>query len=65
MKRKLPKHVTAFFDRHGKERFRYRRGAVSRYLRQPLNSPEFKEDLEAVRKGGGPVFKGRNEPGSN
>jgi integrase len=49
MKRKLPQYVTAFHDRHGKERFRYRRGPVSRYLRGPFNSPEFKEDLRAAR----------------
>jgi integrase len=49
MKRKLPKHVTAFYDRHGKERFRYRKGAINRYLRAPCNSPEFKEDLRAAR----------------
>jgi integrase len=49
MKRKLPKHVTAFYDRHGKERFRYRNGTVSRYLRGPYNSPEFKEDLAAAQ----------------
>jgi integrase len=64
MKRKLPKHVTAFFDRHGKERFRYRKGVVSRYLRPPFNSPEFREDLDSARKGGERTFKGRNEPGS-
>jgi integrase len=49
MKRKLPKYVTAFHDRHGKERFRYRKGAVSGYLRGPFNSVEFKEDLKAAR----------------
>jgi integrase len=49
MKRKLPKYVTAFFDRHGKERFRYRRSAIQRYLRGPFNSPEFKEDLKAAK----------------
>jgi integrase len=49
MKRKLPKHVTAFYDRHGKERFRYRKGAVSRYVRGPFNSPEFKDDLKAAQ----------------
>jgi hypothetical protein len=54
MKRKLPKHVTAFFDRHGKERFRYRKGAVSRYLRGPFNSPEFKEDLRQGVRNAGP-----------
>lgn len=49
MKRKLPKYVTSFHDRHGKERFRYRDGSVSRYLRGPFNSPEFKDDLRAAR----------------
>lgn len=49
MKRKLPKHVTAFFDRHGKERLRYRKGAIDRYLPSPFNSPEFKEALRAAR----------------
>jgi integrase len=48
-KRKLPKHVTAFYDRHGKERFRFRNGPVNRYLRGPYNSPEFKEDLKAAQ----------------
>jgi integrase len=49
MKRKLPRYVTAFHDRHGKERFRFRRGSISRYLRGPFNSPEFKADLKAAR----------------
>lgn len=49
-KRKLPKYVTAFYDRHGKERFRYRHGRVSRYIRGPYNSPEFKADLEAAKQ---------------
>jgi integrase len=49
MKRRLPKHVTAFHDRHGKERFRYRKDAVSRYLRGPFNSAEFKADLKAAK----------------
>lgn len=49
MKRKLPQYVSAFHDRHGVERFRYRKGTVSRYLRGPYNSPEFKADLKAAR----------------
>jgi integrase len=50
MKRKLPKYVSAFFDRHGKERYRYRKGAISRSLPGPYNSPEFKEALKAAQK---------------
>lgn len=51
MKRKLPQNVTAFYDRHGKERFRYRKGSVSQYLRGPFNSPDFKTDLAAAKAG--------------
>ncbi len=51
MKRKLPKYVSAFYDRHGKERFRYRRGAVGRYLRGPYNGPDFRDDLAAAKAG--------------
>ena len=39
-KRKLPRYVSSFVDRHGVERFRFRRGAVSRYL-PPIGSPDF------------------------
>lgn len=49
MKRRLPAHVSAFYDRHSKERFRYRKGAISRYLPGPFNSPEFKAALKAAR----------------
>lgn len=49
MKRKLPRYVSAFFDRHGKERFRYRKGAVSRSLPGPFNSPAFKAALKAAQ----------------
>lgn len=34
-KRKLDKHVSVFVDRHGKERFRFRKGAFSIYLPHP------------------------------
>ncbi len=47
--RKLPKYVSAFFDRHGKERFAYRRAGVKVSLPGPYNSPAFKEALEAAR----------------
>lgn len=64
MKRKLPKYVTAFYDRHSKERFRYRKGPVSRYLRGPFNSPEFKEDLKTAKAGGPTLRLDRNVPGT-
>lgn len=34
-KRALPKYVTALIDRHGKERFRFRRGAMDFYIAPP------------------------------
>jgi hypothetical protein len=34
-KRKLDKHVSVFVDRHGKERFRFRRDGYSVYLPHP------------------------------
>lgn len=49
MKRKLPRYVSAFYDRHGKERFRYRKPPISRSIRGPFNSPEFKADLKAAQ----------------
>lgn len=48
-KRRLPPHVSAFFDRHGTERFRYRKDGISRYLRGAFNGPQFKADLKAAR----------------
>lgn len=53
MKRRLPPNVSAFYDRHGKERFRYRKtGHKTAMLRGPFNSPEFKADLKAARSAG-------------
>lgn len=49
--RRLPKNVTAYFDRHGKERFRYRKGGKSKQLPGPLHSPAFKQALAEARKG--------------
>lgn len=63
-KRRLPKYVSAYFDRHGTERFRYRRGEVSRQLRGPFNSPEFKLDLEAARAAEPAPKVSRHIPGS-
>lgn len=49
--RRLPKNVTAYFDRHGKERFRYRKDGKSKQLPGPLHSPAFKAALADARKG--------------
>jgi len=42
-KRKLDKYVSSFIDKTGKERFRFRRGGVSRYL-PPPGSAEYKAE---------------------
>jgi integrase len=56
MKRKLPANVSAFYDRHGKERFRFRKkGQKPVYLRGPYNSPEFKADLKAAKANEAPI----------
>lgn len=41
-KRKLDRYVTSFVDRHGKERFRFRRDGASRYL-PPPGTKEYRE----------------------
>jgi integrase len=63
-KRRLPKYVSAFYDRHGTERFRYRRGEVTRYLPGPFNSPAFKAALEAARNAEPMVRAPRFAPGT-
>lgn len=63
-KRRLPKYVTSFLDRHGKERFRYRRGGIDRTLPGPYNSPAFREALEAARQAMPAPMASRHIPGS-
>lgn len=64
MNRRLPKHVTAFYDRHGKERFRYRKGAISRYLPGPYNSPDFRAALKAAQRALPQPDKNATAPGT-
>jgi integrase len=53
-RRKLPKNVTSFVDRHGKERFRYRKtGRPVHYFRAVFGTPDFDAELEACRTAGG------------
>lgn len=63
-KRRLPKYVSAFYDRHGTERFRYRRGEVTRCLPGPYNGPAFKAALGAARNAEPPVKLPRHAPGT-
>ena len=47
-KRKLDKYVSSFVDRHGKERFRFRRDGVSLYLPPPGSEEYRKAYAEAL-----------------
>jgi len=58
MKRTPPKHnpagypnVTSYLDRHGKRRWRYRKGQSTIQLGTDYGSPEFLKRLENARKG--------------
>ena len=50
-KRNLPSGVTAVIDRHGKERFRYRRKGIDFYLSAHPHSREGKAIIEQANKG--------------
>ena len=63
-KRRLPRYVSSYFDRHGTERFRYRRGEVTRQLPGLYNSPAFKLALEAARSAEPAPKVSRHTPGS-
>jgi integrase len=65
-KRRLPANVTSFVDRHGKERFRYRKtGRPVHYFKAPFGTPEFLEE-HAACEAEGPIRAGagRATPGS-
>lgn len=53
MKRTLPKYVTAYADRHGKLRYRFRRTGQKPYsFRSKPGSPEFLHEYHACLSGG-------------
>jgi integrase len=65
-RRKLPKNVTAFVDRHGKERFRFRQtGRPTYYFQAAYGTAEFDAEVTACRAAD-PVSAGteRTIPGS-
>lgn len=57
-KRALDRYVTSTVDRHGKERFRFRRGAMDFYI-PPPGSKEYKEQYARALEGFAPA-KGLN-----
>lgn len=67
----LPEYVTRFKDRHGKERYRFRRkGYPDRYFTAPLGTEEFREEYrrfnskEAVQECVDETRASRTVPGS-
>ncbi len=65
MKRLLPQHVSAFADRHGKTRYRYRRnGQPTRYFKSELGTVDFLAELAAFSAAGVPYPAPRCAPGS-
>lgn len=67
-RRFLPKYVTAFVDRHGKERLRFRRtGFESHYFKSKLGTEEFRQEYRACLDGREvaiPVKVKRSAPGT-
>jgi hypothetical protein len=66
-RRFLPKYVTAFVDRHGKERLRFRRtGFESHYFKSKLGTEEFRQEYRACLDGrevAAPIKVGRVRQG--
>lgn len=63
-KRKLDEYVSVFVDRHGKERFRFRRNGVSVYLPHPSDPAYRKAYKEAELRSLGSVPIARAKPGT-
>ncbi len=64
-RRKLPPNVTAYVDRHGKERFRFRKtGLKSHEFKSQPGTPEFAAEYEAVKERTVGAAAERGIPGS-
>lgn len=59
-----PRHVSAFVDRHGKQRFRWRANGRSVYLPAHYDAPESKALIAQLEAGEVPEIPGRVIPGS-
>jgi integrase len=64
-RRKRYKNVTPFLDRHGKQRWRWRKTGFKQHLfRAPYGSPEFEAEYDACRSQALAVGGNRSAPGS-
>lgn len=60
----LPKHVSAWRDRHGKLRFRHRKLGITRYFRSPIGSPEWLAEFHEFEASDRNFIKARHAPGT-
>lgn len=64
-RRRLPANVSSFVDRHGKERFRFRKaGRPTYYFKSYPGSAEFREEYDAVSSSGAVPAIARAMPGT-
>jgi integrase len=60
----LPRHVSAWKDRHGKLRFRHRKLGITRYFKNPIGSPEWLAEYHEYEAADGTFIKARYAPGT-
>lgn len=60
----LPKHVSAWRDRHGKLRYRHRRLGVTRYFKNPIGSAEWLAEYREFESADPMAIKSRFAPGT-
>lgn len=60
----LPKHVSAWHDRHGKLRYRHRYQGRTRYFKAAIGTPEWLLEYQEYERGELPALTGRYPRGS-
>jgi integrase len=60
----LPRHVSAWKDRHGKLRYRHRKLGITRYFRSPIGSPEWLAEYHEYEASDRNFIKARHAPGT-
>ena len=60
----LPKHVSAWNDRHGKLRFRHRKLGITRYFISPIGSPEWLAEYHEYEASDRSFVQARHKPGT-
>ena len=60
----LPKHVSAWKDRHGKVRFRHRKLGITRYFKSEIGSAEWLAEYREYEAADRNLIKARHKPGT-